>query len=45
LGIAGLILGIVGVVLIMSARMEAGVDMYGVALCLIATIALTVATL
>ena len=45
LGVAGLILGIVGVVLIMSARMDAGVDMYGVALCLIATIALTVATL
>ena len=45
LGIAGLILGIVGVVLIMSARMDAGVDMYGVALCLIATIALTIATL
>ncbi len=45
LGIIGLILGIAGVALIMSARMEAGVDMYGVALCLIATIALTVATL
>ena len=45
LGVAGLILGIVGVVLIMSARMDAGVDMYGVALCLIATIALTIATL
>jgi len=45
LGITGLILGIGGVTLIMSARMEAGVDMYGVALCLIATVALTVATL
>ncbi|MEO9574723.1 MAG: DMT family transporter [Lentilitoribacter sp.] len=45
LGIIGLILGIAGVALIMSARMEAGVDMYGVALCLIATIALTIATL
>ena len=45
LGIIGLILGIAGVVLIMSARFEAGVDIYGVALCVIAAIALTVATL
>ncbi|MEO1555723.1 MAG: DMT family transporter [Pseudomonadota bacterium] len=45
LGIAGLILGIGGVALIMSARIEAGVDIYAVVLCLIATIALTVATL
>ncbi|MEO0766581.1 MAG: DMT family transporter [Pseudomonadota bacterium] len=45
LGIAGLILGIGGVALIMSARIEAGVDIYGVVLCLIATVALTVATL
>ncbi|WP_299727810.1 DMT family transporter [uncultured Tateyamaria sp.] len=45
LGIVGLILGIGGVALIMSARMEAGVDMYGVALCLIGAMALTVATL
>ena len=45
LGVAGLILGIAGVVLIMSARMDAGVDMYGVALCLVAAVALTVATL
>ncbi|MFL4469164.1 DMT family transporter [Tateyamaria armeniaca] len=45
IGIIGLILGIGGVALIMSARMEAGVDIYGVVLCLIAAIALTVATL
>jgi len=45
LGIIGLILGIAGVVLIMSARFEAGVDIYGVTLCVIAAIALTVATL
>lgn len=45
LGVVGLILGIGGVVLIMSARMEAGVDMYGVALCLVGCIALTIATL
>lgn len=45
LGIFGLILGIGGVFLIMSARMKSGVDLYGVALCIIAAIALTVATL
>jgi drug/metabolite transporter (DMT)-like permease len=45
LGIVGLILGILGVVIIMAARMESGVDMYGVGLCIFATIALTVATL
>ncbi|MEX0369677.1 MAG: DMT family transporter [Tateyamaria sp.] len=45
LGIVGLILGITGVVMIMSARLDAGVDMFGVALCVIAAIALTIATL
>ncbi|MEL7132210.1 MAG: DMT family transporter, partial [Pseudomonadota bacterium] len=45
LGIIGLALGITGVVLIMSARLDAGVDVYGVALCVIAAIALTIATL
>ncbi|MEL6464917.1 MAG: DMT family transporter [Pseudomonadota bacterium] len=45
LGIIGLALGIMGVVLIMSARLDAGVDVYGVALCVIAAIALTIATL
>ena len=45
LGIIGLVLGIVGVFLIMSARLDAGVDVYGVALCVIAAIALAIATL
>ncbi|WP_299298829.1 DMT family transporter [uncultured Tateyamaria sp.] len=45
LGIVGLVLGIAGVFLIMSARLEAGVDVYGIALCVIAAIALTIATL
>ncbi len=45
MGTVGLILGIIGVFLIMSARLEAGVDVYGVALCVIAAIALTIATL
>lgn len=45
LGVVGLILGITGVVLIMSARLDVGVDLYGVALCVIAAIALTIATL
>ncbi|MEL6451562.1 MAG: DMT family transporter [Pseudomonadota bacterium] len=45
LGIVGLILGIAGVFLIMSARLEAGVDMRGIALCVIGAAALTVATL
>jgi drug/metabolite transporter (DMT)-like permease len=42
---AGLILGVVGVIIIMGARLNAGIDLYGVALCGIAAIALTVATL
>jgi probable blue pigment (indigoidine) exporter len=45
LGIFGLVLGVSGVVLIMSARVDAGVDVYGVCLCVIAAIALTIATL
>ncbi|CUH85093.1 DMT family transporter [Thalassovita mediterranea] len=45
LALAGLGLGIVGVVLIMGARIGAGVDLLGVALCFIAAAALTVATL
>lgn len=45
LGFAGLVMGIAGVVVIMSARMEAGVDLYGVGLCFVASIALTIATL
>ena len=45
LGVVGLVLGIGGVVVIMSARLEAGVDVRGIALCVIAAVALTVATL
>lgn len=45
LGIAGLFLGIAGVVLIMGSRLTAGVDPFGVALCLIGALALAVATL
>ena len=45
LGIVGLGLGISGVFLIMSARLGTGVDLYGVALCVIAAVALTIATL
>ncbi|MEP3846730.1 MAG: DMT family transporter [Paracoccaceae bacterium] len=45
IGVLGLILGIVGVFIIMSARIEAGVDLYGVALCVLGAIALAIATL
>ncbi|MEL7092420.1 MAG: DMT family transporter [Pseudomonadota bacterium] len=45
LAVAGLILGIGGVILIMGARLNAGVDVVGVGLCAIAAIALTIATL
>lgn len=44
-GIVGLILGVTGVAIIMSARLSGGVDIYGISLCLIAAAALTVATL
>lgn len=45
LSVFGLILGVIGVVLIMGARIENGVDIYGITLCFIAAMALTVATL
>ena len=45
LAVVGLILGIAGVFLIMWARLDAGVDLHGVALCIIASVALTIATL
>lgn len=44
-GVIGLLMGIVGVVIIMSARMDAGADMRGVALCILGAVSLTVATL
>lgn len=45
MGVIGLGLGVVGVLLIMGARLEGGVDRYGLALCFVAAAALTVATL
>ncbi|MFK7874884.1 MAG: DMT family transporter [Paracoccaceae bacterium] len=45
LGILGLILGFAGVVIIMQARLTAGVDLTGTALCVLGAMALTVATL
>ena len=44
-GIAGLIAGALGVVIIMGARIKAGVDLLGAALCGVGAIALAVATL
>ncbi len=45
LGVVGLIAGLVGVVLIMGARVQGGVDVFGLILCVIGVISLTVATL
>ncbi len=45
LGIAGLSAGVVGVVLIMGARIQGGVDIFGLILCVIGVISLTIATL
>ena len=44
-GALGLVVGFLGVAVIMSARMGVGFDIYGVTLCVIAAMALTVATL
>lgn len=45
LGIVGLVAGLIGVGLIMGARITGGVDAFGLILCCIGVIALTVATL
>jgi drug/metabolite transporter (DMT)-like permease len=45
LGVLGLIAGLVGVGLIMGARISGGVDPFGLTLCAIGVIALTIATL
>lgn len=45
LAVAGLIAGTVGVALIMGARLQAGGDLWGIALCVVGAVALTVATL
>lgn len=44
-GIVGLLAGFAGVALIMAQRLGGGVDLFGVILCLIGAVALTVATL
>ena len=45
LGLLGLVAGIAGVALIMGARLQGGVDIFGLALCVIGVISLTVATM
>ena len=45
LGIAGLVAGMAGVALIMGSRLSGGTDLAGVGLCLLGSLALTVATL
>jgi len=45
LGAAGLVVGILGVALIMGSRLGAGVDMFGLILCVIGVLSLTVATM
>lgn len=45
MGIAGMLMGIVGVVVIMGARFDGGVDMVGMGLCVMGAIALSIATL
>lgn len=45
MGIVGLIAGIIGVAVIMGSRITAGVDLYGLMLCVIGVMALTFATM
>lgn len=45
LGVVGLIAGVIGVALIMGARLQGGVDVYGIVLCVIGVVSLTIATL
>ena len=44
-GVLGLVLGFSGVTIIMWARLNQGVDIFGLVLCIIGALALTVATL
>ena len=44
-GIIGLVLGFLGVMIIMWARLNQGVDIFGLVLCILGALALTVATL
>ncbi|WP_120500191.1 DMT family transporter [Roseovarius sp. EL26] len=45
MGMFGLIAGVVGVAIIMGARLQGGVDLYGLSLCIIGVIALSFATM
>ena len=45
LGIAGLVAGVIGVSLIMGTRIQGGVDVFGLILCVIGVVSLTIATL
>lgn len=45
MAIAGLVAGVIGVGVIMGSRMNGGLDIYGIVLCAIAAVALTIATL
>ena len=45
LGMIGLVAGVIGVVIIMGARLQGGIDMIGLGLCVLGVIALTFATL
>ena len=45
LGIAGLVAGFAGVALIMGSRLSGGVDLFGVILCVLGVLALTLATM
>ncbi len=45
LGVAGLVIGVLGVGLIMGSRITGGVDPYGLTLCIIGVVSLTVATM
>lgn len=45
MGVSGLIAGVIGVSIIMGARLQGGVDPLGLALCVLGVISLTIATL
>lgn len=45
LGVVGLIAGVIGVAIIMGARIQGGVDIFGLILCIIGMVSLTIATL
>ncbi len=45
LGVAGLVIGVLGVGLIMGSRINGGVDPFGLTLCIIGVVSLTVATM